>query len=372
MNDNLAQLSKLYQDGQYIRAYYSLQKILISDPGNAEALSLGVKLAFKLDKKRDLQKYVLALLFAKEKVPAAIWRQLSVDLKQVAAFGAQRDFPVCKFLQAAVLYEEIVNDGYSQQQRRSVLETGEILNGIIKDVDTKKTDSWMNFHLVYFYLGNVLQLSGKYAQAMEAYAKGLEICPRALFIIDKAAATADSMKKKGIDLDTAISGRLHPFFEWRSKIKPQQETGIVFDNITELYGISVSAPDIRPIDTVEITYYWKCKNLIDQEYEIICNFTNRDQFRFSQSYKSGSDKFGDDMISWRIGEVIELTTTLRPAKYSLRANNRLPPEGPYFLDICLYSAGLESRYLRPGVTAYIPVFGISEQAASKRSETKGL
>lgn len=366
LNDNLARSSKLYQDGQYIMAYHGLQKILVGDPENAEALSLGAKLAFKLDKKLDMQKYVLALLFAKGKVSNSTWRQLSGDLKQLASSGNQGDFPICKFLLAAVLYEEIANDGYSPQRRRSIMEIGEILNEIIEGVNKNKTDAWMNFHLVYFYLGNVLQLSGEYGRAMEAYAKGLEICPRALFIIDKAAATAESMSRKGIGLEPAISGRLQPFFEWRGKIKPQQETGIVFDNIAELYGISVSAPDVRPIDTVDITYYWKCKNLIDREYEIVCNFTNQDQFGFSQNYKTGSNEFGDDMVSWRIGEIIELTTTLRPAKYSLRTNNRLPPEGPYFLDICLYSAGQESRYLRSGVKAYIPVFNVSEHGTVKR------
>ena len=357
-NKDIEQLTKQYQDGQYITAYCSLQKILEIDPSNPEALSLAARLAWKLDKNRDLQKHLLSLLFAKEKIPGTIWRQLSGDLKQAGSSDTKKDFPVCKFLYTAVLYEEAVASSVGSQRQNSILAVKKQLNEIIESVDTKKTASWMNLHLVYFYLGNVLQLDNKYCQAMEAYAKGLEICPRALFIIDKAMATADSMREKGIELDKSVSDRLLPFSQWRDKIKPQQETGIEFDNIAELYGISVSATDINPMDTIGITYYWKCKNLIDQEYAIICNFTDQDGFKFSQSCKTGSNQFGDDMVSWRIGEIIEVTATLKPAKYYLRANNQLPPEGSYLLDISLYSGGLENRYFRSGIKAYIPVFSI--------------
>ena len=357
----IGRLTEQYQDGQYIRAYYSAQQILISDPSNPEALSLAARLASKLDKRRDLQKYIFTLLFAKEKIPDSIWRQLTGDLKQGNSFTNQKDFPIYKFLYAAVLSKEIVNSDDRQHRQQSILEGEKQLNEIIESVDTKKTDTWMNLHLVYFYLGNLLQLDNKHSLALDAYMKGLEICPRALFIIDKALETADLMKGKGIGLDKSISDRLLSFSNWKEKIKPQQETRIAFDSIAELYGISVSATDIKPMDTIGITYYWECKNLIDQEYAIICNFTDQDQFRFSESYKTGSNQYGDDMLSWRIGEIIESTTTLRPAKYSIRANNQLPPNGPYFLDICLYSAGLESRYIRSGVKAYIPVFGISDQ-----------
>ncbi|MCX6984399.1 MAG: O-antigen ligase family protein, partial [Lentisphaerae bacterium] len=360
-NKDIEQLTKQYQDGQYITAYCSLQKILEIDPSNPEALSLAARLAWKLDKNRDLQKHLLSLLFAKEKIPGTIWRQLSGDLKQAGSSDTKKDFPVCKFLYTAVLYEEAVASSVGSQRQNSILAVKKQLNEIIESVDTKKTASWMNLHLVYFYLGNVLQLDNKYCQAMEAYAKGLEICPRALFIIDKAMATADSMREKGIELDKSVSDRLLPFSQWRDKIKPQQETGIEFDNIAELYGISVSATDINPMDTIGITYYWKCKNLIDQEYAIICNFTDQDGFKFSQSCKTGSNQFGDDMVSWRIGEIIEVTATLKPAKYYLRANNQLPPEGSYFLDICLYSGGLENRYFRSGIKAYIPVFSIVDR-----------
>jgi hypothetical protein len=71
------------------------------------------------------------------------------------------------------------------------------------------------------------------------------------------------------------------------------------------------------------------------------------------------------MVSWRIGEIIEVTATLKPAKYYLRANNQLPPEGSYLLDISLYSGGLENRYFRSGIKAYIPVFSIVDQATKR-------
>jgi hypothetical protein len=359
LNDKLDQLSKQYQDGQYIIAYYSLQKILISDPSNAEALALAVRLAWKLDKRRDLQKHIFSLLFSKEKIPSPIWRQLAEDMKQFSGFDFQKDFPICKFLKAAVLYEALVNADDRRQLQPSISDIRKQLDEIIKSVDTKKTDTWLNLHLVYFYLGNTLQLENKYVQAMEAYLKGLEICPRALFIVDKAMSTSDLMKVKGIALDASISDRLYQYSLWRKKIKPQQETRIAFENITELYGVSASATDIKPMDTITITCYWECRNLIGQEYAIICKFNNQDQFEFSQSYKTGSNQFGDDMVSWRIGEIIELTTILRPAKYSLRANNQAPPGGPYFLSVSLHSSGLENRYIDSGVRAHIPVFSIS-------------
>ena len=317
---DLDQLTLLYDAGKYNRVNAGLRHVLRQDPTYKRAISLAAEVSLKLGNEREYQKHIISLILSNEITDLPVRGQYRTG----DSLGPD---PTATY--------------------RTLLD------------QLKQANNSEEPHLIYYLKGKILFEEKKYNKALNAYIKALTLTPRALFIVKTAIKTRDYMVKNSIKIDQSNAIDLAPFIQWEKTINPQEIVNINFNNSVNLYGISVSKKEITSMESIEITYYWECKNLIDREYIVASYFANGDKLKFAESHTTGST--GDDMVSWEIGEIIEDKREIKPAVYSLRQNNSLPPNGPYFLSLRLYTGGVDSHSISPIVHTAIPVFEVVKE-----------
>ena len=312
-----------------------------------------------MGKTREYKKHVLSILFSKDSIKSEIYRGLLQDLDSLYGFQAANKSQLA-FYKAALKYRGLENTINSKELNFTVSSVRDELSSIIKISKNKGSESFINFHLVYFFLGKTHALEGDYNKALGAFVKAIKHTPRALFIINEAISTIDHMKKEGITIDPLILQELEPFIEWRRSITPEVITGINYGNLVNLFGVSVSKKSIKPSDPITISYFFECLNMLDQEYLICSNFLSNTDFSFSDVSKSEINQQADSMITWKVGELIQVKRVVTPAVFSLKTRNSLPPAGNYFLNLYLYRPGVDAHSISPVVNTQFSVFRIGK------------
>lgn len=174
------------------------------------------------------------------------------------------------------------------------------------------TQPWLQAHLIPYYLGRAWVAMGNTENAIQAFRRSLENCPKNLYAINQIYKI-DPRKLTQQELElhqlvharTAPIGELASALEWLA-VKPEKST------ITEIY------------EEQTFTWFFICRS--DQINQVRLTMTFADPrglaFNDAIAFKKG------DELTWRIGEIITVEKTWQPNMKALDHKNRILKNGP--------------------------------------------
>ncbi len=351
LSNDLSEIRILLSENNYHRAYAELKIILSKEPTNPETILLLSKTCLMLGYNDEYSSLIELLLFSKDKNERRLYKEIYESLQNLGVSNQnKKQISIMKFYKLVALFYLADNDGALDNINNS-------LQALIEDNYIK---SWRNSHLVHYYLAETYNLRNMQREALESYADALVLSPRSRFIWDKANSLLGDMINNGKKLEEATAKKMLPSVKWfyDKENVPQVITNIKFGNNINLYGITVKPKKLSKEGICEINYYWECLGNIKRDKVIACQFFNDGEYAFSDSHSCGNKEEANDMVGWKIGEIVKVTRRISPYKKFMQQRHTKTKFGKYDLKMYLYVGGLDTYSIKPNVECKLSVFNI--------------
>ncbi len=254
-------------------------------------------------KHEDMLAALLPITYIEEAVDAdTLQKAMALVRKYRRADFRELIFPKHYFIEAALAIQIAEQKGNGTPQLTQWITN---LMDLETWCDDHKNYSWLQRHLIPYYIGRALLLNGNRDDALKAFRRGLELSPSNLYIWRRI---------KALSPDEPLS---NPTLKLAESLNCLQTS---FTPALMLYGVTCKPTTVTALhDPIAMTHVWLCRGDITRDLVATASFFNNGYCLFSLS--NNFVQAAQSMVTWKVGELHSMTRSFQPALESLKKMN---------------------------------------------------
>ena len=224
-----------------------------------------------------------------------------------------KSFYRARFLESA-FHILLAEQGITENYDAHVVE----LEKLESEQGSSSENSWLQMHLVPYYLGRSQELDGEPSLAIESYRRCLDLCPDNLWAMQRLDKLSETGKPS---LLTEHEQKLMRIVNSRPRPIAYMAQAV------QWLGVRVNPREITKMHQVPLVeYLFLCKGDITQQYSWRMVYSDSKKNHFADQISFG----GASELTWKAGQLVYVYQEITPF-INFMSSEKLPGNGPVYL-----------------------------------------